>query len=341
MPLIKNTKKNKAATNTKRLFKKLREGTIPIEKYNSWGIEAGNIDKLHSTTLESCNFWKKLLHLIYKVEIQTKKETHKGLIYFKIAGRKLQMGEIKTKSTNYYLNAAVKEDRRFYRLWHLQSAYKVSCILKAYIYFLDLIKNKQLNIVKKQLDVLSNRVGQAITNYYDSSIFNDPIAERLASSFFTEGLKLPPGERLLFIRKCYDAAGSLISRSETFRRANLVPYGISKAIIVLCGSSLEGIFLAKKKIRNKILKDMKRKNKNASLEYANLGNALTVFLPTITNKPDLIVGLIIIWWSRNIIHSERSFHLSKKTKIIIDLNFANFIWQTTNSVLVKLSTINY
>lgn len=342
------------------LFSKLKSGVVSHENYDNWGKLAGGVDNIifqqpdaYNTRLKiSLDFWVELLKVIYSLEKKTKVVTHKGLIFFKFASRKLTLYGYDNRAVIIWLNKAINEDKRLYDkiaregrsseeiekyLWNNQSAFRIRQIIYAYTYYYKTVKkNPDLKKVVSLLDNAKDEVGQTIASLYDISISIHPARNFSIGGRYFFSLKNSSRERKLFSFECHEGAKYLINLDPNeIKVHNCADYGIAKAIIILCGSTIEGVLLSKRIVRKKF----KEKYKNS---LPTLGKVMAAYFLT-QNNPDkinirLFVRLILINYSRNLVHSERHIHYMKSGNKLFatDLNFARFIWSVTQEALISL-----
>ena len=279
------------------LLRLIDTGGLDVSQYTVWGQYACQIDQAFGRDWERREaFWKALRQSIAEAETRRNVRTHKGLIYFRIGTIGLFSGRT-FRTVMIWLRRAYEEDRRFYRDPKRKSAYRMLVIVKAFDRFCRKIRNPNMRpVVSKVISTHRARIGRLIGAVYDKTLMGPPVLR---------GLNWGPFDRLLgrnqyraLVEQSYRGAEWLCDHRIEIERTNLEKYGIAQAILVLCGTTIEGVLLDKPAVRRRV-----RLRGGGGNKYT-LGALVGAYLGTLSGSAELTAGLIFLWFARDSIHPE-------------------------------------
>jgi hypothetical protein len=254
--------------------------------------------------------------------------THKGLIYFKIGAFTLVLGHRFATASKWYKRAYQEDQITYHEKFPAvtatpeeHSAYRMRVIVNAFMRFQAGIRDRQ---VKQVVDSLvtghQSRVGRLLVGVYDRSVQHPPEVREISGVAFDRLLGRNPYRVL--VEQNYRGAARLCQLREHLEGTNLEKYGVAQAVVVLCGTTVEGVLLNKRGVR-----------KRAS-RRPNLAKLMSAYLPTLRRAPELAAGLVFLWFARDMIHPD----VARRSKsLVVDLNFADFVWTLTGDAVVRMA----
>ncbi|MDA1000751.1 MAG: hypothetical protein O2807_09610 [bacterium] len=335
--LENHIKSSKWSDARQKLFELLSQGMLDVTDYDLWGQFAGDIDRgLAKNWHAREQFWRALCRRIRERERATNTRTHKGLIYFKIGGMSLLAGKSILTGIKW-LRLAYKEDEILYDELHQsvpqdQSARRLLVILKAFRRFLNGIRNQQGKQVQQLINLHRTRVARLFVEVFDKNIYE----KNSGTPTDLRGLSRVPFDRLLgrnpyrvVVQQNYDAARWLCGKESEMSPVNLEKYGLAQAVVVLCGSTIEGLLYGNPSVRLQVRKEIKRDKPNYTLSWLVLA-----YLQKKSLQPELVAGLVFLWFARDLIHPKLG---RKHYDLHIDMNFAEFVWELTGAVIKMMA----
>ncbi len=301
----------------------LRVGTLDVQKYNTWGKYAGEIETgLKHRWTDRERFWRDMNTAVVAAEKQRKVRTHKGLIYFKI-GAMVLFNDGKYHTVIQWLERAYKEDERLWqqnyqRLPQHESAYRLLHIIRALDHF-----SKESVFAKQAINIKGKQIGLFFGQVYDYSLTRTQRVTTLSIKAFDKLLGRNPYR--VRVEQNYRAAEWVLLHKAELEKTNTEKYGVAEAVVVLCATTIEGILLSKPAVRLKVPKNQRKR--------LTLGGLSVSFISHCRPSPILTVGLVFVWYARNLIHPGRWKRLKKVT---VDMNFADFTLSLTGSVIARM-----
>jgi hypothetical protein len=332
--------KRSSTAASKALLRVIERREIDIAEYDSWGKYAGEIDRgFKSKWSIREKFWRDLYAVIAKIEDERGITTHKGLIFFKIAGMSLLIGR-HPKTAIRWLNRAYREDQR---LWHRkhapnpegESGYKALIILKAFDRFCSGIMNRSVGAAVMAL-MKQNRkaVGKLFVSVFDRTLVQVPALPRLSTAAFDK--LLSRNDYRVLVEQNYRAAEWICGKKNDLQRTNLEQYGAAQAVISLCGSSLEGVLLrnprALKGVSARTFRSVTGVKKKR--RFPSLDSLTSSYLKNCRPSPDVASALVFIWFARNLIHPEVARRLKA---LVVNMDFADFTVTLTANTIARLA----
>ncbi len=311
------------------LFDLLRQRLIHPTDCDGWGPDADRIDRLfifRGRVARSLSFWRGLLRLIRQAEASGKVHIYKGLILFRIGVRRLLLGH-QWSQVERYLSAAYREDKLLYPTRgqdpEEQSAFRLLTILRLLHRFARGIGDQSVKSKMSQVLTLgTHRVGREFLRAYDWTL--ETPRWRALSTLPTRSFRrlVGVGRAAAMVQADYLGADYLVQRRAEYAKTNLQKYGIARAIIVLCGSAVEGVLAGRKHLIENIPKNKR-----------SLGSLSLNFLKQQRVPPEVAAALVFIWFARNLIHPAV---LRRHRSVLVDLDLAEFIFVLTERVLHRL-----
>jgi hypothetical protein len=311
------------------LIRSLGNGNIAVEDYNTWGKYAGEIERGMGTNWAAReNLWRDLRRVVEEAEVRKGTRTHKGLIYFKLGGMSLLTGRAFATAIRWF-ERAYKEDQRLFEINHEQrlvphhqSGYRILLIMRAFERFRKSIRNPQIRqLIAQLIHDHPDTIGRYFVALFDRTLVHIRPFPRLSVKAFDDLL----GRNIyrVSVEENYRGAEWICNRAEELKRTNIEQYGLAKASIVLCGTTIEGILLNKPTVRRRI-----------HSRWYTLDSLTISYLLRSRPRRELAAGLFFTWFARNLIHPA----VAKKTKhVLVDINFADFVLTLTGSVIAMLA----
>lgn len=302
-------------------------GEIEVGQYDVWGRYAGEIERgFRRRWAEREAFWRALYRNVAKAEVRKGTRTHKGLIFFKIGAMGLFCGRT-FPSVLRWFGRAYEEDKRLSRFPKQESAYRMLTIVGAFERFCRGIRNQNARrVVGGVVARHRARISRLIGAVYDRTLMDPPLLRGLGWAAFDKLLGRNPYRAL--VEQNYRGAEWLCSQKKQIERTNLEKYGLAQAVIVLSGTTIEGILLAKPAIRRRV-----RAMRDRGARYT-LDSLTVAYLAGLRGAAELTAGLVFVWFARNLIHPE----VGKKAKdFLIDMNFADFTWTLTSEIIARMA----
>lgn len=320
--------RQRAARASRLLLDLLKARIIDPNEFDTWGRYAGQIDQLfirRRRITASLKFWMDLLACIRQAERVSRVHVHKGLILFKIAVRRLSLGYSWPRIARY-LAAANLEDRLLYPSRGQdprgESAYRLLIILRLMDHFLRKIKDPKIrNRISQSLQSGGGKIGTNFLRVYDQTLISPGRVREVPPSVFRQ--LLGNGQDTVLVAENYAGASFLIRRRREFEQTNLEKYGLAKAAIVLCGSTIEGVLARRRHLTKKLAKGRR-----------NLAVLTRSYLEQKRVEPELISALFFLWFIRDLIHPEV---MRGHRGLIVDMNLADFVYTLTGTVLLRLA----
>jgi len=311
------------------LIRLLDAGVLDVSDYDKWGKLAGIIERGMGRRWDLREkFWREINDAVARAERRAGVRTHKGFVYFKIGTMSLYSGRTFPTAVRWLMKA-FEEDERFYKKPRQESAYRMSVIIQAFERFCRGIRSPP---VRKHVTGIVNkhrgRIGRFIGGIYDRIILDPMISRRVDTRHFDRLLHRTPYQAIPM--QSYRGAEWLCRHKHKINLTILEKYGLAQAIVVLCGSTVEGILLEKQAVRRRARRGMRRQRR----PNYNLDRLMIAYIEGFRGAPELTAGLVFVWFSRNQIHPQVQKNLRED---FLDMDFAEFIWTLTGYVIREMA----
>lgn len=306
------------------LLSVLMAGALDVREYDTWGKYAGQIETgLGKRWTDRERFWRNLNRAVTFAEKQKGVQTHKGLIYFKIGAMALFNGG-NYQTVMQWLERAYEEDERLWQQGHQrlpqhESAYRLLHIIRALDHF-----SKGSVYAKQAISIKGKQIGLFFGQVYDYSLTRTQRVATLSIKAFDKLLGRNPYR--VRVEQNYRAAEWVLRQKAELEKTNTEKYGVAEAVVVLCATTLEGILLSKSTVRLNVPKNQRKR--------MALGDLSVSYIKHCRPSPIMTVGLVFVWYARNLIHPGRWKRFKKLT---VDMNFADFTLSLTGSVIARMA----
>ncbi len=320
-----------SACSMNKLIEKFVKKEFSLGDVEEWAKAADNFQKNIKGDSSKVKYWKEILGYIREREQHDSKHYDKGFVYLRLAVGKLLSGKSYVTVLKY-LKLSQKEARIKFKgsvdvIPEDTTPFRVAQILVCLQQYRNSEFRKQV-VIDKHLNNPKERrfIHQTLCNIYDLTL-ESPVVLSLPWAPFDK--LLGRNRYRAAINENYDAAVWLCERIDKIhRKTDLEQYGLAKAVIVLCGATIEGILAKNGPLqKNQVLKKKKRKT---------LGDWIWAYIDNLKSPPDLTIMFLFLLSIRNQIHPTNS---SNKW-ITIDMRLALYVLRLTEGIILKLSKIS-